>query len=106
MIVGRVGEDLDRQAACDAARQTGMLALATLHANLGSLDRVKRVVKTVGLVNCTPDFQEQPAVINGFSELMSQVFGEHRGIGARSVAGVCSLPGNIPVEVEMIVELE
>ena len=105
MIVGRVGEDLDLQAGYDAARQTGLAILATLRANLGTLDRVKRVIKTLGLVNCTADFKEQPAVINGFSELMGQVFGEHRGIGARSAIGTSSLPGNIPVEVEVIVEL-
>jgi enamine deaminase RidA (YjgF/YER057c/UK114 family) len=105
MITGRVGEDLDQQAGYDAARQTGLAILATLHEHLGSLDRVQRVVKTLGLINCTADFKEQPAVLNGFSELMGQVFGEDCGIGARSAVGASSLPGNIPVEVEVIVEL-
>jgi enamine deaminase RidA (YjgF/YER057c/UK114 family) len=105
MLTGRVGEDLDLQSGYDAARQTGLAILATLRENLGSLDRVKRVIKTLGLVNCTDDFKEQPAVINGFSELMGQVFGEENGIGARSAVGTNSLPGNIPVEVEVIVEL-
>ena len=105
MLTGRVGEDLDLQAGYDAARQTGLAILATLRENLGSLDRVKRVIKTLGLVNCTADFKEQPAVINGFSELMGQIFGEENGIGARSAVGTNSLPGNIPVEVEVIVEL-
>jgi len=106
MIVGRVGEDLDQQAAYEAARQTGLAILATLRENLGSLDRVKRVIKTLGLVNCTADFKEQPAVLNGFSELMGQVFGEDCGIGARSAVGTHALPGNIPVEIEVIVELD
>lgn len=106
MVIGRVGDDLDQQAGYDAARQTGLAILATLRENLGSLDRVKRVIKTLGLVNCTADFKEQPAVINGFSELMGQVFGAENGIGARSAVGTNSLPGNIPVEVELIVELE
>ena len=105
MLTGRVGEDLDLQAGYDAARQTGLAILATLRENLGSLNRVKRVIKTLGLVNCTADFKEQPAVINGFSELMGQIFGEENGIGARSAVGTNSLPGNIPVEVEVIVEL-
>lgn len=105
MITGRVGEDLDQQAGYEAARQTGLAILATLQTNLGSLDRVKRVIKTLGWVNCTADFKEQPAVLNGFSELMGQVFGEENGIGARSAVGTGSLPGNIPVVVEVIVEL-
>ncbi|MEO2049539.1 MAG: RidA family protein [Pirellulales bacterium] len=105
MLTGRVGEDLDLQAGYDAARQTGLAILATLRENLGSLDRVKRVIKTLGLVNCMADFKEQPDVINGFSELMGQIFGEENGIGARSAVGTNSLPGNIPVEVEVIVEL-
>jgi len=106
LTTGRVGADLDQQAGYDAARQTGLAILATLRANLGSLDRVKRVIKTLGMVNSTPDFQQHPAVINGFSELMGQVFGDDAGIGARSAVGMGSLPGNIPVEVEVIFEIE
>jgi enamine deaminase RidA (YjgF/YER057c/UK114 family) len=106
LITGRVGADLDEAAGHQAARQTGLAILATLRAGLGSLDRVKRVVKTLGLVNCTPDFQRHPAVINGFSELLVQVFGEENGVGARSAVGAGSLPGNIAVEIEAIFEVE
>ena len=106
LIVGRVGRDLDQQAGYDAARQTGLAVLATLQAKFGSLDRVKRVVKTLGMVNCESDFDQHPAVINGFSELMGDVFGSENGIGARSAVGMGSLPGNIPVEVEAIFEVE
>ena len=88
-----------------AARQTGLAVLASLRDNLGNLDRVKRIVKTLGLVNCAPDFYQQPAVINGFSELMAEVFGPDAGVGARSAVGAPSLPGNIAVEVEAIFEL-
>ncbi|MEX0611002.1 MAG: RidA family protein [Pirellulales bacterium] len=106
MIVGRVGHDLDLKGGYDAARQTGLAILASLRASLGSLDRVRRVVKTLGMVNATPDFTQQPAVINGFSELFSDVFGEEHGVGARSAVGMGSLPGNIAVEVEVILELK
>ena len=106
MIVGRVGDDLDRQGGYEAARQTGLAILATLRSGLGSLDRVKRVVKTLGMVNCTPEFAEHPAVINGFSELLAEVFGADHGVGARSAVGMGSLPGNIPVEIEAIFEIE
>ncbi len=106
LMKGRVGQDLDQQAGYDAARQTGLAILATLRAKLGSLDRVKRVVKTLGMVNCTPEFEQHPAVINGFSELIAEVFGSEQGVGARSAVGMGSLPGNIPVEVEVIFEIE
>jgi enamine deaminase RidA (YjgF/YER057c/UK114 family) len=105
MIQGRVGADLDQQGGFDAARQTGLAILATLQAGLGSLDRVKRVVKTLGMVNCTPEFEAHPAVINGFSELLAEVFGPDSGVGARSAVGMGSLPGNIPVEIEAIFEI-
>lgn len=105
MITGRVGADLDLKGGYDAARQTGLAILATLRAQLGSLDRVKRVIKTLGMVNSAPDFGQHPAVINGFSELMGEVFGPDHGIGARSAVGMGALPGNIAVEVEVIVEL-
>ena len=97
---------MDQQCGYDAARQTGLEILATLRAELGSLDRVKRIVKTLGLVNCTPDFESQPAVVNGFSDLMAEVFGAENGVGARSAVGAGSLPSNIPVEVEAIFEIE
>jgi enamine deaminase RidA (YjgF/YER057c/UK114 family) len=105
LITGRVGGDLDEKGGYDAARQTGLAILATLKANLGSLDRIGRLVKTLGMVNSTAEFQKHPAVINGFSELMSQVFGTDNGVGARSAVGMGSLPGNIAVEVEAIFEL-
>ena len=106
VVTGRVGADLDQQAGYAAARQTALAILATLQAGLGSLDRVRRVVKIVGLVQCTPEFQGQPAVINGCSELFAEVFGPENGIGARSAVGMASLPGHIPVEIEAIFELE
>ena len=104
-IIGRVGEDLDVDAGKGAARQVGLALLSTMRNALGSLDRVKRIIKTLGLVNCTADFDQQPLVINGYSELMSDVFGADEGVGARSAIGTNSLPGNIPVEIEVIVEL-
>ena len=84
----------------------GLAILATLRASLGSLDRVKRVVKVLGMVNCTPEFGTQPAVINGCSELFAEVFGEENGIGARSAVGMGALSGNISVEIEAIFEVE
>jgi enamine deaminase RidA (YjgF/YER057c/UK114 family) len=104
-ITGRVGADLDLEAGKAAARQVGLTILATLRSQLGSLDRVKRVIKVLGMVNCTPDFQQHPAVINGCSELFAEVFGLDDGIGCRSAVGMGSLPGNIAVEVEAIFEI-
>lgn len=104
-ITGRVGAELDLEAGQAAARQTGLAILATLHAQLGSLNRVKRIVKTLALVNSTNDFHQQPLVINDYSELMRDVFGEDAGVGARSALGTNVLPGNIPVEIEVIIEL-
>lgn len=106
MITGRVGADLDQQGGYAAARQTGLAILSSVRAALGSLDRVKRVIKTLGMVNCTSDFTQQPAVINGYSELLADVFGKDNGVGARSAVGMGSLPGNIAVEVEVILEIE
>ncbi len=106
LMVGRVGAEVDQQAGFDAARQTGLAILATLRAGLGSLNRVRRVVKLLGMVNGMPDFHGQPAVINGCSELFAQVFGEDRGVGARSAVGMGALPGNISVEIEAIFEVE
>ena len=105
LMVGRVGSEVDAAFGQAAARQTGLAILATLRANLGSLDRVKRVIKVLGMVNCTPDFRDHPAVINGCSELFRDVFGADHGIGARSAVGLGSLPGNISVEIEVIFEL-
>ncbi len=106
LIVGRVGKDLDLEQGKAAARQVGLAILATLRSELGSLDRVKRLIKVLGMVNCTDDFHQQPAVINGCSELFVEVFGSEKGIGARSAVGMGSLPGNIAVEIEAIFELE
>ncbi len=105
-ILGRVGEALDLNAGKLAARQVGLAILATLRAELGSLDRVKRVIKLLGMVNCAPDFREHPAVINGCSELFADVFGKENGIGARSAVGAGSLPGNMAVEIEGIFEIQ
>ena len=106
LITGRVGADLDLAAGKAAARQTGLAILATLREQLGSLDRVKRVIKVLGMVNSAPNFGEHPAVINGCSELFADVFGRDNGIGARSAVGMGSLPGNIAVEIEAIFEIE
>jgi enamine deaminase RidA (YjgF/YER057c/UK114 family) len=105
LITGKVGKDLDVQGGKAAARQTGLAILSTLRASLGSLERVKRVVKVFGLVNATPEFTEHPAVINGCSELFAEVFGSEAGVGARSAVGAGSLPGNIAVEIEAIFEV-
>ncbi len=106
LITGRVGADLDLAAGKLAARQVGLTILATLRENLGSLDRIKRLVKLLGMVNSTADFRDHPAVINGCSELFADVFGKDHGVGARSAVGLGSLPGNIAVEIEAIFELE
>ena len=105
MITGKVGKDLNLEQGKAAARQVGLAILSTVKATLGSLDRVTRLVKTLGLVNCTDDFKDQPQVINGFSELMADVFGEDAGVGARSAIGTNSLPANISVEIECIFEV-
>lgn len=105
LITGKVGSDLNLQEGKLAARQVGLSLLATIKAQLGSLSRVSRVVKVLGMVNATPDFQEHPQVINGASELFAQVWGPDAGVGARSAVGMGSLPTNIAVEIEMIVEL-
>jgi len=97
---GRLGQDTDVKGGAAAARQVGLQVLSVVKNELGSLDRVVRVVKTLGMVNATPDFEQHPQVINGFSDLMVEVFGEQAGKGARSAVGMSSLPGGIPVEVE------
>jgi enamine deaminase RidA (YjgF/YER057c/UK114 family) len=106
MITGRLGKDMTVDQGKEAARQTGLAILATVKDTLGSLKKVKRLLKTYGMVNCTDDFLDQPKVINGFSELMKDVFGEENGVGARSAVGHNSLPGNIAVEIECIFEVE
>ncbi len=104
-VAGRVGADLTLEQGQQAAKLVGLNILATVRNTLGSLDRIKRLVKTLGMVNATPDFKDQPQVINGFSEFMAEVFGEDAGVGARSAVGMGSLPGNIPVEIECIFEV-
>jgi enamine deaminase RidA (YjgF/YER057c/UK114 family) len=105
-LSGRCGQDLTLEQGREAARAVGLNMLATLRDQLGSLDKVKRLVKTLGLVNSTADFLDHPKVINGYSELMAEVFGEEAGVGARSAIGTNALPGNIPVEIEAIFEVE
>ncbi|MCL4744836.1 MAG: RidA family protein [Burkholderiaceae bacterium] len=105
MTVGKLGAAMSVEQGYDAARLVGLNMLANLRATLGSLDRVERVVKVLGMVNCAPDFGEQPKVINGFSDLMVEVFGAERGRGARSAVGMGALPNGIAVEVEMIVQV-
>ena len=102
---GKVGADLTVAEGYAAARIAGLNLLSTVRNTLGSLDEVVRVVKVLGMVNCTPDFGQQPQVVNGFSELIVEIFGEERGMGGRSAVGMASLPANMPVEVEAIFEV-
>ena len=105
LIIGRVGRELSQDEGKQAAQQVGLTILATLKANLGSLNKVKRVIKVLGMVNCTPDFEKHPYVINGCSELFAKIWGTENGIGVRSAVGMGSLPDNIPVEIEALFEL-
>jgi len=105
LVFGRLGADLDVDAGKAAALLTGLGILATLREALGSLDRVRRVVKVLGMVNCTPEFDQQPAVLNGCSELLADVFGAEAGVGARSAVGVSALPLGVPVEIEALFEI-
>jgi enamine deaminase RidA (YjgF/YER057c/UK114 family) len=104
LFKGRVGDDLTLEQGKMAARQVALTMLSTIKMHFGDLDRIKRLVRSFGMVNCTPDFERHPAVINGFSELMVDVFGPEMGIGARSAVGMF-LPLNIAVEVEAVFEL-
>jgi enamine deaminase RidA (YjgF/YER057c/UK114 family) len=104
--VGRLGQDMDLKQGQAAARRAGLHVLRTVRDELGSLNKVARLVKTLGMVNATPDFKDHPQVINGFSDLMVEVFGEKAGKGARSAVGMGSLPGGIAVEVEAIFEVK
>ncbi len=106
ILRGKVGRDLDVQTAQKAAELTGLGMLATLKAQLGSLDRVRRVVKLFGMVNCTPEFDQQPAVIDGCSQLLADVFGPDAGVGTRSAMGAGSLPLGVPVEIEAVFEIQ
>ena len=105
LIIGRIGETMTAEDGKLAARQVGLAILSTIKTNLGSLDKVERVIKVLGMVNCTPDFEKHPFIINGCSELFAKVWGEDNGIGVRSAVGMGSLPDNIPVEIEALFEL-
>lgn len=105
IITGRVGSEVDQDAGKQAAEAAGLAILATLRHNLGSLDRIKRVIKTLGMVNSTAEFKNHPEVINGCSELWAKVWGMEHGVGARSAVGMGSLPRNATIEVEAIFEL-
>ena len=104
-IKGRIGKDLTQEEGKRAAQQVGLAILATIRKQLGSLDRVKRVIKVLGMVNCVPEFEKHPYVINGCSELFAKIWGEDQGVGVRSAVGFGSLPDNIPVEIEALFEL-
>ncbi|HYG18118.1 MAG TPA: RidA family protein [Ohtaekwangia sp.] len=105
LIIGRVGKDLTLEQGKAAARQVGLAILATLKNNLGSLNKIKRVIKVLGMVNCVPEFERHPLVINGCSELFASIWGDDAGVGVRSAVGMGSLPDNIPVEIEAVFEL-
>lgn len=105
LIIGRIGDALDMEQGKLAARQVGLTMLSTIKTHVGSLDKVKRVIKVLGMVNCTPDFERHPYIINGCSELFAAVWGEENGVGVRSAVGFGSLPDNIPVEIEALFEL-
>ncbi len=105
LIIGKVGIDLNTDEAKLAAQQVGLAILATLKKNLGSFNKIKRVIKVLGMVNATPDFARHPFVINGCSELFAKVWGDDNGVGVRSAVGMGSLPDNIPVEIEAVFEL-
>ncbi len=105
VLTGRIGDDLKQEDGYSAAHQTGLAILATLKSHLGSLDRVNQVVRLLGFVNCTSDFTQHPAVINGCSDLFAEIFGGEKGAGTRSAVGTNALPGNISVEIECIFEI-
>jgi enamine deaminase RidA (YjgF/YER057c/UK114 family) len=106
LIIGRIGDGMTEEEGKLAAQQVGLAILATLRAHLGSLDKIKRVIKVLGMVNCVPDFKNHPFIINGCSELFAKVWGTDNGVGVRSAVGMGSLPGNIPVEIEALFELQ
>ena len=104
LMLGRLGDNITTEEGKLVARQVGLTMLSSIQTHFGSLDKIKRVVKVLGMVNCTPDFVQHPLVVNGFSELMADVFGKEHGIGVRSAVGMI-LPDGIPVEVEAMFEL-
>ena len=105
VITGRIGKELSKEEGKLAARQAGLSMLSTIKKNLDSLNRIKRVIKIVGFVNCVPEFEQHPYIINGCSELFADIWGLDKGAGARSAVGIASLPGNGAVEIEAVFEL-
>ncbi|MEP6948053.1 MAG: RidA family protein [Ginsengibacter sp.] len=105
LIKGRIGDTIEPEKGKEAALQVGLTILSTIKTNLGSLNKVKRVIKVLGMVNCVPDFEKHPYIINGCSELFKKVWGDENGVGVRSAVGMGSLPDNIPVEIEALFEL-
>lgn len=105
LIIGRIGETIDLEAGKLAARQVGLSMIATILANIGSLNKIKRVIKVLGMVNCVSTFEKHPYIINGCSELFASIWGNDNGVGVRSAVGFGSLPDNIPVEIEALFEL-
>jgi len=105
LMMGKVGREVDIELGKLAARQVGLTILSSIKAKIGSLDKIKRVIKVLGMVNCVPEFDQHPYVINGCSELFAQLWGEDNGVGVRSAVGMGSLPNNISVEIEVLFEL-
>jgi enamine deaminase RidA (YjgF/YER057c/UK114 family) len=106
LVVGRLGEGLTVEQGYEAAQLCGLGILATLRKQFGTLDKIRRVVKVLGIVNSTPDFTHQPGVINGCSELFAEIFGPDDGVGVRSAIGTNTLPLGVPVEIEAVFEIE
>ncbi|MEO8711980.1 MAG: RidA family protein [Parafilimonas sp.] len=106
LIIGKIGDTINMDEGKLAARQVGLAILATLKKNLGSLNKIKRVIKVLGMVNCVADFEKHPFIINGCSELFAKIWGDDNGVGVRSAVGMGSLPDNIPVEIEAVFEIE
>lgn len=105
LIIGQVGKDMNMEEGKLAARQVGLTMLSTIRAHIGSFDKIKRVIKVLGMVNCSAGFERHPYIINGCSELFAAVWGDENGVGVRSAVGMGSLPDNIPVEIEALFEL-
>ncbi len=105
LIIGRIGENINREDGKAAAKQVALTMLSTIRATIGSFNKIRRVIKVFGMVNGTPDFLYHPYIINGCSELFAQIWGDDNGVGVRSAVGMVSLPDNIPVEIEGLFEL-
>jgi enamine deaminase RidA (YjgF/YER057c/UK114 family) len=105
LIIGRIGKELTEEEGKMAARQVGLAMLSTIRNYLGSFNKIKRVIKIMGMVNCVPEFERHPYIINGCSELFAEIWGLDNGVGVRSAVGMGSLPENIPVEIEAVFEI-